>query len=386
MRLADFIERNTNSILTEWEIFARSIWPRAAGDPVELRDHAEEILHAAVKDMSATQSDEQRSDKSKGTGDHGAGSRRLNVASTQHGIGRVESGFKIMAMVSEYRALRASVIHLWRESRPNPDLRDIDDLTRFNESIDQSLTEAIAGFTERVDRSRQLFLAILGHDLRNPLGAMLAWAGLLKGTPDARAETAETARVITSSAEAMSRMISDLLDFTGSGLGGGLPLTPAAADLGRVCHEVIDETRAAHPNCTVHYDPAGDLTGHWDAARLRQVVSNLLGNAVQHGAEACLVNLSARGEGDDVVLAFVNGGPPIPPDALTTIFDPLVRIASPELQKRRRPGSVGLGRFIAREVVAAHGGTIDATSSADAGTTFTVRLPRRPRGGGGGAG
>jgi signal transduction histidine kinase len=107
------------------------------------------------------------------------------------------------------------------------------------------------------------------------------------------------------------------------------------------------------------------------------VVSNLLGNAVQHGADTGPVELSVRGEDPDVLLAVRNGGPPIPPDALPTIFEPLVRGASsPELQKQRRPGSIGLGLYIAREVVTAHGGTIGVTSSAEAGTVFTVRLPR----------
>ena len=146
-------------------------------------------------------------------------------------------------------------------------------------------------------------------------------------------------------------------------------------DLKRLCQEVVDETRAAHPTRAVRFESHGDLTGDWDAARLRQLVSNLLGNAVQHGAGP--VDVSASGQGADVRLAIRNEGPPIPRDALPTIFDPLVRGSSPERQKQRRPGSIGLGLYIAREVATAHGGTIGVTSSADAGTIFTVRLPRR---------
>jgi signal transduction histidine kinase len=376
MRLADFILNNTESILSEWETFARRIWPRATGDPVELRDHAQDILRAVARDMASRQTSGQRSDKSKGVHRDDADGGRLDDASVHHGSGRVASGFKLKQVVAEYRALRASVIHLWRASRPEPDALDIDDLTRFNEAIDQSLTMAVESFTDRVDRSRELFLAILGHDLRAPLSALVMSADVL--ARDAHADS-EMAAVITRSANAMSRMMADLLDFTGAGLGGGLPLTPEPTDLARICDEVVRETRAAHPDCTVDYHAAGNLSGKWDAARLRQVVSNLLGNAVQHGAEACTVRIDVRGNAagaGDVTLTVHNGGSPIPPAAMSTIFDPLVRVTSPEVQRRRRPGSIGLGLFIVREIVTAHGGTITVTSTAAEGTAFTVHLPR----------
>ena len=176
----------------------------------------------------------------------------------------------------------------------------------------------------------------------------------------------------------MSTMITDLLDFTGAALGGKMPVSPAAADLGAVCRDVAEEMVVAHPGRALHFRPHGDLAGEWDAARLRQVVSNLLGNALQHGAETGPVELTAAADGPDVVLTVHNEGPPIPPDALPTIFDPLVRGSTPELQMQRRPGSIGLGLYIAHEIVAAHGGTIGVTSSAGSGTTFTVRLQRRP--------
>ena len=179
MRLADFILANVEPILAEWEAFARGIWPGAKTDPLTLRDHAEDILRATARDMKSAQTTAQQSDKSKGEGDAGAGSESLDGASDVHAVGRVASGFDLLAVVAEYRALRASVIRLWRESSPDPDRRDLDDLTRFNESIDQSLTEAVRSYTERVDRSRQMFLAILGHDLRNPLNSVTMSAALL---------------------------------------------------------------------------------------------------------------------------------------------------------------------------------------------------------------
>jgi signal transduction histidine kinase len=377
MRLADFILSNIEPILAEWESFARSIWPGAKTDPLELRDHAEEMLRATASDMRSVQSALQRSAKSKGEGDASEGSLRVNVASDVHAVGRVRSGFDLLAMVAEYRALRASVIRLWRDSGPNPDLRDLDDLTRFNESIDQALTKAIRSYSERVDQSRQMFLAILGHDLRNPLNSMTMSAKALSLDGQLDAESSAMTSQISASAAAMAQMLSDLLDFTGAGLGAVMPISPATMDLKSLCRQVVDEMRAAYPTRTLRFQPHGDLTGTWDAARLRQLVSNLLGNAVQHGASDGPVELSVSAEGSDVVLAVHNGGAPIPPEALPTIFDPLVRGMSSELQKQRRPGSIGLGLYIAREVVTAHGGVIDVKSSEDVGTVFTVRLPRR---------
>ena len=378
MRLADFILANIESILAEWESFARGVWPGAKTDPLALRDHAEDILRATASDMKSVQTATQQSDKSKGEGHAGADSVRVNGASDVHAVGRVSSGFNLLAVVAEYRALRASVIRLWRESAPAPDVRDLDDLTRFNESIDQSLTKAVGSYTQRVDRSRQMFLAILGHDLRNPLNSMMMSATALSRSGQLDAESSDIAAQISASAAAMARMISDLLDFTGAGLGAGMPVSPAAMDLKSVCQQVVDEMRAAYPARTLRFKPHGDLTGRWDAHRLRQLVSNLLGNAVQHGASDGPVDLSVSAEGADVVLAVHNGGRPIPPGALPTIFDPLVRGISPELQKQRRPGSIGLGLYIARAVVTAHGGAIDVKSSEEAGTVFTVRLPRHP--------
>jgi signal transduction histidine kinase len=312
MRLAEFILANVEPILAEWEAFARRVWPDAASatDPAELRDHAEDILRAAARDMASAQTATQRSDKSKGDRSAGEPGARLNGASEVHAVGRVGSGFDLPAVVAEYRALRASVVRLWRESSPDPDRRDLDDLTRFNESIDQSLTKAVSSFTQRVDRSRQMFLAILGHDLRNPLNSMMMSAQVLTGSGQLDADLSDVASGISASADAMARMISDLLDFTGAGLGASMPISRAPADLHGICQEVVGELRAAHPTRSLVFRPRGDLTGEWDAARLRQLVSNLVGNAVEHGASDGPVEVSASGEQADVVLAFHDGGRP----------------------------------------------------------------------------
>ena len=376
MRLADFILSNLESALVEWEAFARGISPGAKMDSLALRDHSEDILRATVRDMQSTQSATQRSAKAKGHGHRGENGSALNEASELHAVGRLGSGFDLLEVVSEYRALRASVLELWRDSGPEPDERDVDDLTRFNESIDQSVAKAVSSYTKRVDQSRDLFLAILSHDLRNPLNSIAMSAALLPkiGQPDP--EAIGVVSQIATNADVMARMISDLLDYTRTRLGAGMPVSPTPMNLGSLGRELYNQFRTAHPNRDMHFQTEGDLHGEWDADRLRQAVSNLMGNAIRHGDEGAPIELRIKGEASEIVLVVYNGGPPIPPGELPKIFDPLVRGSSAEHPKKNRPGSIGLGLYIAREIAKSHGGRIDVTSSVEAGTAFTMRLPR----------
>jgi hypothetical protein len=377
MRLADFILGNVETILMEWEAFARSLTPGAKMTKLALRDSAEAILLATGRDMQSDQNFAQQASKSKGQG--GAGgeeSDRLDDASKLHGVERVGSGFDIMEVVSEYRALRACVLRLWRESNPQPDLNDIDDITRFNESIDQSLAEAVGSYTSRVDQSRRMFLAILSHDLRNPLNSIRMAAQLVSRTANEDSSSIKALSMIGTNTETITRLISDLIDFAATGLGSAMPLTRSSFDLEKLGRKVFEEFRFAYPQRTLCFHPDGDLTGDWDAARLQQVVSNLMGNALQHGSAEGPVELSIASEGPTVVLSVHNEGPPIPAEMLTTIFDPLMRYATSESAAERVSGSLGLGLYIVREVVVAHGGTVTVASTAQEGTTFTVRLPR----------
>ena len=379
VRLADFIIANIQTILADWESFARTIWPRGAlAEPAELRDSAAEILRAIVADMGTTQSESEQSEKSMGRGVGGSESEQLDYASQLHGAARVGSGMALVAVVSEYRALRASVLRLWRQSKPQPDAHDLEDLTRFNEAIDQSLALGVEGFTRRIDGSRKMFLAILGHDLRNPLSAITLTAKVAQATLPSTDELPVQLSQIIDSAQAIANLVADLIDFTGSSLGVRLPLTLAAADLYVICEEVVREMRAAHADRSIRVSVNGALTGTWDSHRLRQLIANLLGNALQHGSPTDPVHLAADGtDPRTVVIRVHNSGEPIPADILPTIFDPLVR-ATGSVQHRRTPGSIGLGLYIVREIATAHGGTAELTSTAAQGTTAIVRLPRSP--------
>ncbi len=383
MRLPDFILANIEPILAQWEQFARRIWPgNALVEPAELRDDAEAILRATVADMSSDQSAEEQHDKSEGRGGNGNHSRVLDRASVRHGGGRVDSGFRLVQVLAEYRALRSSVVRLWRQSNPAPNVADLDDLTRFHESMDQSLAQAVETFSQNVDQARMLFLAVLGHDLRNPLNAITMSGGLLATRHKDDPVTAEVAGQVTSSALAMDRLIRDLLDFAADGVGGPMPLTRRKVDLHPVCREVAREVQAGHPGCKIEIEAEGDLAGEWDERRLRQVVSNLLANAIIHGNSGSRIRLRLRAEEDAVILSVHNDGEPIPAGMLPVVFDPLRRMAvrgdSGEQSRHEKAGSIGLGLYITRQIVASHGGSIDVTSNQDSGTEFTVRLPRHP--------
>lgn len=385
MRLADFITTHTDDILAEWVTFAATAGPVGmARDWATLGDHAREMLTAIVADLRTPQTDAEQTAKSKGHAPAApltaasAGASHGTHADTPaevHGAGRAESGFTLDAMVAEYRALRASVIRLWTATNGTLTGADLEDLMRFNEAIDQSLAESITRYTLDLERSKEMFLAVLGHDLRTPLGAVLMSSQFMLDTGElAEPHLTLTTRIV-GSARRMNAMVGDLLDFTRSRLGSGVPIARAQMDLGAVARQAVDEVAAAQPGSVLQFETSGDLRGAWDAARLSQMLTNLLGNAVQHGAAGTAIRVRTDGEAGAVVLRVQNRGPAIPPVDLPDLFSPLKRLRASD-PAANASGNLGLGLYIAEGIVTAHGGTIAVTSSAGAGTEVTVRLPR----------
>lgn len=373
MRLTEFIEHERDKILDEWVAFAATLLPWAKGmTESELRDHAAELLVAVVYDMKTPQSRAEQSEKSKGRDVEEAEEGDLASVGHAHASERLKSGFKLEELVSEYRALRASVLRLWAEAHGEKQA----EMTRFNEAIDESLTEATTWYAEELDRTREQFLAILGHDLRNPLSAIVLGAQLLTNSESTLDDT--QLRVVTrirNSAGRMERMVYDLLDLTRTRLGSGIPVTPKRMNLTLVCHQVISEFEAVHPGHHVRFESQGDLHGEWDSDRLHQVVSNLVANALQYGGDEGCVSVVAEEHGEEVALRVHNQGEHIPDDALEKIFEPMVRYAAQNGSNRNSTG-MGLGLYIVKEIVTAHGGTIGVTSTEKDGTSFTVMLPR----------
>ncbi|GAC1599044.1 MAG: sensor histidine kinase [Myxococcales bacterium] len=369
MRLSEFIHHHRTKIVQEWVRFARTLRPWSEGmSDKALRDHAEALLAAVVIDMESPQTSSQKSEKSKG---HVPGGT-LSSVGQKHATDRLETGFKLDQLVSEYRALRASVVGLWAEAHGDKQ----GELTRFNEAIDESLAEAAVRYSDLMNHTREQFLAILGHDLRNPLAAITVGATLLTKAETIDDRQARVATRILNSAVRMTRMIGYLLDLARTRLGSSIPLTRTRTDLAPVCEQVIAELGIVYPDCQLRFESTGDLVGEWDGDRLTQVISNLVANALQHGEDP--VDLVARGQGDEVVVQVHNGGPPMSEIALKRAFEPMVRRATQSGNKNA--SGLGLGLYIAREVLAAHGGTIGVISTEAEGTTFTVRIPRRPSG------
>lgn len=214
-------------------------------------------------------------------------------------------------------------------------------------------------------------LAVLGHDLRNPLAAIIMSASRLErrsaGSPDAK-----SIATIARSAERMNRLISQLVDFTRIRQTNSLPVIIQAADLTEIAKQVVEELRAAYPTRTIELFARGDTHAACDADRIGEVLSNLVGNAVQHG-DAGPVTVRVRGDDSArVVVEVHNVGPPIPAEVLPEIFEPFRRGAAGASSSK----SVGLGLYITREIVLAHRGTIDVRSPDEGGTTFVVTLPK----------
>jgi signal transduction histidine kinase len=376
MRLPDFITFNLEAIMKEWEAFARTTTPGAKMDKIALRDHVKDILMATVSDMQSAKCVTVETAILQDQGHRPEKCERLEIASELHAVGRLGSGFELLEVIAEYRALRASVLRLWRQSKPAVDEQNVEGLAQFNELVDQSLAMAVSSYTKQVDQARDMYLAILGHDLRNPLNSIAMSASILprikSDDPDFKTFTSQ----ITKNAHVMARMIADLLDYTRTRLGAGMPVSPAPMDLDALCRELFKEFQSANPTREFHFESSGNLHGNWDTDRIRQAVSNLLGNAVQHGAQGTPIQLKLKGESKYVQIVVHNRGRSIPPGELAKIFDPLVQGAAAGKPEHNRSGSIGLGLYIAREIAISHGGQINVSSSDDSGTTFALQMPR----------
>lgn len=396
MRLADFIQSHHEAILIEWEAFARTLKPAAEGmSKAGLRDHADEILTAIVDDMVTLESPGETSEKSKGKAKANGkaksnGKAKKGRAAPEktskgpaalghpgslgklHALLRIESGFTLRQVVAEYRALRASVFRLWEKARP----ADPAGVQRFNEAIDSALAEAVDRYTEKTNEYRDQLIGIVSHDLRNPLGGILMASTMLTDAEGLDDRSARMAARIQNSAKRMVRIVGDLLDLTRSRLGSEIHIVRGPTDVGEVCQMVISELEGSHPSAVLHYESIGDLRGEWDSDRLAQVLSNLVGNALQHGDTGKPISVDARADGKEIVVTVHNAGAPIPKSMLGNVFEPMVRHLPGE--GKQASAGLGLGLFIAKELVTAHAGTIEVTSTAADGTTFTVRLPRHP--------
>lgn len=365
MRLANYIELEQEQILRNWEAFARTMLPAADEmATLALRDHAPQILKAIVADLRADQTRRQQSEKAQGRAP--IDFRAADTAAQTHAVLRARSGFDIMQLVAEYRALRASVLRLWTDSASR-DATAFDDMMRFDEAIDQAVAESVEYFHHEVEQTRNLLLGMLGHDMRSPLNTVLTTAALLSSL-QAGEEVAVAANRLTRSGLSLKSLLDDLMDFGRTRLGLGIKMAPSRVDLAVIAGDEIVQMRGAHPDGALELSITGDAHGHWDGERLQQLVRNLVSNALQYGTPQTPVRVTVRGEVQDVLLVVSNIGAVIPQERRASLFDPLVRGADDDR-------GLGLGLFIVRAIANGHGGDVTCASNDDE-TSFLVRLPR----------
>ena len=375
MRLDRFIHERMEDILCEWEAFARTIAPEGGNmSDLALRDHAKQILVAIALDIKTTQNRQEQIDKSQGLApdaEHG------QSAASIHGALRHASDFSLLQLSAEFRALRATVLRLWLPQVADMTEAAADQMVRFNEAIDQALAESVVTYSKRADHVRELFLAILGHDLRAPLSSMTSAGELLSHPRFDPTQSADVGKRVKRAARLMSSMVEDLIGYTRTQLGAGMPTVKIHADLKDICQAAIEDAGAAYPDTAFELETEGHLTGQFDSVRLHQLFTNLLVNAAVYGSAETPVRMVARSSPHHVMVDVVNAGPVIPSESLESIFSPLLQLPGVADDARPRT-SLGLGLFVAREIALAHGGGISATSSEKAGTVFTVSLPREP--------
>jgi signal transduction histidine kinase len=371
MGLPEFIHLQMEAILSEWDKFAAEQLPAARGmNAAALRDHAEELLRAVAKDIRAPQTSEQQSQKSKGQAVRMEGAPQ--TAAEIHAFLRAQSGFDINQMAAEYRALRASVLRLWAAAA-DPGFADYAEMVRFNEAIDQAVAESIAFFGTKLTQERNLFLGMMGHDMRSPLHVIQLSASYLSQLDIGDRVSVAASRIVKSGAQ-LKALLDDLIDFNRTNLGLGIHIAPIGVNLANLFADALEQVRIGHPDRTIELEVIGDVAGTWDPHRLQQVLNNLVLNALKYGLADAPVKVVLVGMPGEVEFRVHNRGPRIEQSALDQIFDPLVR--GDEVRgNSANDGSLGLGLHIAREISAAHGGHI-AVRSDEMETVFAVRLPR----------
>ena len=379
MRLADFIDNELEAILQEWESFARTIEPAALDmTAVELRNHAAIMLGLIAGDLRTPQSLAQQIDKSHG---HEPGTE--DNAGRGHGIARLESCFTIEQLVSEYRALRSSVLRRWRKSQRAAQATDIDDIIRFDEAIDQLLAASVFTFAEakrKADETekerRNQFLSMLAHELRNPLSPISMSASILKRAKGNEALIDNASDIISRQVTHMAGLVDDLLDVSRV-TRGLIKVKLEAVDVRQVIDNAIEQvTPQIQARChqlTLSCSPQPAFV-QADRKRLVQILTNLLTNAAKYTPERGHIHLKRVAQDDRVIMSVEDDGIGMAPEFVPHVFE---LFAQAEQTSDRTAGGLGMGLSLVKSLVELHDGKVACSSAGlGRGSQFTVWLPR----------
>lgn len=367
MRLSAFIMHRMDDIIGEWQSFAMMLPPHG-GEMLSaaLHGHAREILKAIAQDIDSP-------DTKNTTGsEHTVG----ETAAATHGALRHSAGFGLAQLTAEFRALRACVLRLWMASGNVTANEAISEVLRFDEAIDQTLAEAVERYVQEVERARDMFLSVLGHDLRTPLGAIAITGQYLamQNVPDNK--RLEAAARIDRCVTTMNALIKDVLEYTRSRLGKGMTIACKPGNLTEVCRTACDDIRAVHIDVEFRCELQNRLDANFDPVRMHQAIWNLLNNAVQQSDRHTPIVLAASESGEQVRIRVHASGRPLPAQPLQSMFDPMAQLASAHKPHDDVKPSIQLGLFVAREIIRAHQGEVAVNVNGDE-TIFEVTLLRR---------
>lgn len=355
-RVSEFLRTRQNEICALWEDEVRREVPlvRTTSRPV-LRDHMHEFLDGLANWIDGRTEDAER------------GFSRLAEG---HALQRLGYGVGLETLTREYSKLRVTLLRMLMSVEPSLDVRE--DLVRLHEGMDRAINAAMHRYATRREEVRERFVAILGHDLRDPLSTAVISANMLASNPVLKAEHRVVASRIVRACDRMQRMINDVLDFARGHLGTGIPANPTLNDMGEICRAAADEIIGANPQREVVVDISGDLRGAFDRDRVHQAMTNLLSNAIQHGEGRVEIRAYESADRRAIVTEVTSHGEQIPDDLRQRLFDPF---AHAETTGPRQ--GLGLGLFIVQQIAIAHGALCDVESDATA-TTFRIQWPRTP--------
>ena len=362
--LAEVLRERRGEILEAWQRSVKADASIGAGNvsSPHLRDHVPDLLDALIEALA------RRREGERAEAAHALTSTLLPYS---HAHERLVEGYSLGGVLRELAHLRTQILDaVWSSSqRPQGEVPDLDELEFFHGALDECMTVSAVEMESASRAERERIVGVLGHDLRTPLNAVKMAGALIARGLLAEQHVAFATKIVTA-ADRMNRMIADLLDFAAA-RSGGLKIERKPCDLRTVCQQVVDELRLAHRERMITFEATGDARGEWDGERIAQVVSNLGSNAIKYSSPESTVRIRLRGQDGWVDIAVHNLGEPISDEEQRELFAPFKRG-----RKQSPSEGLGLGLFIAREMVRAHGGHIDVDSDRERGTTFTAHLPR----------